>query len=204
MGAGVNEDSMQECNDGNDSFNKELISYINNDDVTAVVEDNLSLSLSQSEVETTPCQDNSQPELEPHNPSSPVSSQQYQDKPNHQTSLYFKLVVDNIDKNTTPRYMRCDKQTSSLHYFHVYAVSDRVDVSQSSNQISMIDSNSIDFNALLPSVEDVNNLKANLGILVSRVLVKHIKKLQSYASGTVDHILHKYSKQMSQKSRVYI
>ena len=110
MGAGVNEDSMQECYDGNDSINKELISYINNDDVTAFGEDNLSLSLSQSEVEPTPCQDNSQPELEPRNPSSPVSSQRYQDKPNHQTSLYFKLVGDNIDKNTKPRYMRCDKQ----------------------------------------------------------------------------------------------
>ena len=76
-------------------------------------------------------------------------------------------------------------------------------MSQSSNQISMIDSNSIDFNALLPSVEDVNNLKANLGILVSRVLVKHIKHLQSYASGTVDHILHKYSKQKSRVVSIY-
>eukprot|EP00731_Ephydatia_muelleri_P026207 Em0018g307a len=40
----------------------------------------------------------------------------------------FRLVGDNIDKTIGPRDMRLNNQSKSLHYFHVYAVKDRVDV----------------------------------------------------------------------------
>ena len=43
--------------------------------------------------------------------------------------LTYQLVGDNIDKNVRPRDMRSDHQTRSLHYFHTYAVRDRVDIS---------------------------------------------------------------------------
>lgn len=43
------------------------------------------------------------------------------------TSLPFKLVGDNIDKNVRPRYLRSSiHRTESLHYFHSYAVRDRI------------------------------------------------------------------------------
>ena len=32
----------------------------------------------------------------------------------------YKLVLDNIDKNVKPRFMRSDSQTLSLHYVQVY------------------------------------------------------------------------------------
>ena len=38
----------------------------------------------------------------------------------------FKIVGDNIDKTVRPRHMRSDRQAESLHYFHSYAVKDRV------------------------------------------------------------------------------
>ncbi len=41
----------------------------------------------------------------------------------------FKIVGDNIDKTIRPREMRSDHQTRSLHYFHSYAVRDRIDIS---------------------------------------------------------------------------
>ena len=41
----------------------------------------------------------------------------------------FKLVGDNIDKNFKPRYMTSDRQTKSLHFFHSYAVKDRINLS---------------------------------------------------------------------------
>ncbi len=40
----------------------------------------------------------------------------------------FKIVGDNIDKNVKPRDMRSDYQTRSLHYFHAYAVRDRLNL----------------------------------------------------------------------------
>ena len=43
----------------------------------------------------------------------------------------FHLCGDNIDKNIKQRYFRTDKPsgTKSLHYFHYYAVKDRIDFS---------------------------------------------------------------------------
>ena len=119
------------------------------------------------------------------------------------TRCYFKLVGDNIDKNVKPRYMRSDNQTKSLHYFHVYAVADRVDTSQSSNQTTIIwDPQGVNLQVLLPSIDDEMIMKENFSTLISRVLVKHMKHLQSYTSIVSQHILHKYSKEMSEKSQV--
>ena len=40
----------------------------------------------------------------------------------------FKLVGDNIDKNVCPQDTRADNQTRSFHYFHTFAIKDRVDL----------------------------------------------------------------------------
>ena len=117
-------------------------------------------------------------------------------------TCYFKLVGDNIDKNVKPRYMRSDNQTKSLHYFHVYAVEDRVNSNQMSNQMHMIDPKMVDLDMLLPSNDDGKIMETNFCTLISRVLVKHMKHLHPYASSINQHILHKYSEEMSQKSKV--
>ena len=41
----------------------------------------------------------------------------------------FMFVGDNIDKNVNPRFQRCENRGQSLHYFHGYALRDRVDLS---------------------------------------------------------------------------
>ena len=43
-------------------------------------------------------------------------------------TLSYKIVGDNIDFNIVPRYMRIDHKLNSLHYFHSYAVCDRIGV----------------------------------------------------------------------------
>lgn len=42
-------------------------------------------------------------------------------------SASYKIVGDNIDKNITPSFQRLDHQTKSVHYFHAFAVKDRID-----------------------------------------------------------------------------
>ena len=42
----------------------------------------------------------------------------------------YKIVGDNRDKNIKPRYMRTNYKVKSLHYYHYYAVLDRIDVSE--------------------------------------------------------------------------
>lgn len=40
-----------------------------------------------------------------------------------------KVVGDNLDKNVNPRYRRQGKQTLSMHFYHSYAIRDRVSIS---------------------------------------------------------------------------
>ena len=85
--------------------------------------------------------------------------------------------------------MRSDKQTKSLHYFHVYAVADRVDTSQSTTIIW--DPQGVNLKVLLPSIDDERIMKENFSTHISRVLFKHMKHLQSYTSIVSQHILHR-------------
>ena len=43
---------------------------------------------------------------------------------------------DNIDKNIRPSLQRFDNKTNSLHYFHYYAILDRLDLSACSEIVS--------------------------------------------------------------------
>ena len=56
----------------------------------------------------------------------------------------FCLVGDNIDKTIGPRDMRLNNQSKSLHYFHVYAVKDRVDVRHLSPSVTMLSPGDMD------------------------------------------------------------
>ena len=40
--------------------------------------------------------------------------------------MTYQIVGDNIDKNVKPKTMTSEHQTRSLHYFHAYAVRDRI------------------------------------------------------------------------------
>ena len=114
----------------------------------------------------------------------------------------YKLVGDNIDKNVRPRQMRSDVQNRSLHYFHSYAVRDRVYMSQFSNDIEVRDTASINLQEVLPTCKDEEILRKNFAILVGRTLVKYIPCLAQHGNELGKHIPHEFSKEMSQKSEV--
>ena len=114
----------------------------------------------------------------------------------------FKLVGDNIDKTVKPRDMRLSHQSSSLHYFHVYAVKDRVDFFFFFCNVDLIDRTTIDTTLFLPSAEDTSVLFANFKELIGRVLSRDILHDEDLFSLTKGHIEHKYSEQMSKKSEV--
>lgn len=116
--------------------------------------------------------------------------------------LCYKLVGDNIDKNVKPRDMRADHQSQSLHYFNMYAVQDRVDLSHLSNEPRIIDPDEIDFHTFMPSAEDYEAISNNFSVLISRILVEHLPHLSKYAAAVPKSIKHKYSKEMSKKSNV--
>ena len=77
----------------------------------------------------------------------------------------FKIIGDNVDKNVKPSFMRINTSTPSLHYFHSYAVLDRVDLSGIPD---IQPPGTCDLLALLPSSGDVDMLKQHFSVLISR------------------------------------
>ena len=79
----------------------------------------------------------------------------------------FKIVGDNIDKNICPSHQRLDHQTQSLHYFHLFAVCDRIDLSAYSDQAPAIPP-AIDPATITSTASDLPSFQWECEILVSR------------------------------------
>jgi len=84
---------------------------------------------------------------------------------NNQKLCGFTIVGDNIDKNFRPSYQRQDRQTKSVHYFHSYAVKNRVDVSALSDARPPA---VLSADVILPTQSDVDKLLSDFEILTSR------------------------------------
>jgi len=67
----------------------------------------------------------------------------------------FKLVGDNIDKNYRQSLHRVDKKTTSIHYFHHYAMRDCVDFSGCSETLP---TNPIDVEKFIINMDDLAKL----------------------------------------------
>ena len=80
----------------------------------------------------------------------------------------FKIVGDNFEKNFHRTFQRLDYQTVSRHYFHLYAVKDRIDLSHLSDVPR--DGTCIDIPQLLPLDNDHTEMKKNFSVLISRYI----------------------------------
>ncbi len=133
--------------------------------------------------------------------SSPSSSK-LSESEDHRSALLlyptFKLVGDNMDKHE----MRVDVQAQSLHYFNMYAVRDRVDVSHLPDAPALPDPAEINVKAVLPSAEDHEAILRNFTILAECVVKKYMPFFTNFAFGLERHIEHQYYQEMSQKSEV--
>jgi len=47
----------------------------------------------------------------------------------------YKIVFDNLDKTIKPRFMRAKYQTKSLHLVHSFAMKNRIDFSEFSDEM---------------------------------------------------------------------
>ena len=113
----------------------------------------------------------------------------------------YILTGDNIDKNVTPRDMRADYQTKSLHYFHAYAALNRIDFTGLSKETptSRLLRN-LEISAFLPSVTDCQAVRENYIVLFARVICETLTAFYPFQKCVPVHILHKYSANMSTKS----
>lgn len=141
------------------------------------------------------------PQQKPSSTVSPgVASPSVQSDP-RQGWMGFKIVGDNIDKTVRPRHQTLEKRTQSLHYFHSFAVKDRIDMSCISDVKPGL-SLSSPLMTLLPTEHDIENLKENCTVLASRVLAQYIPAFQQFKESVAKHIPHQYQQEMSCKSDV--
>lgn len=145
----------------------------------------------------------SPPLLPEHQPLACSSPSKQADLP--ATCYGYKLVGDNIDKTVKPRYMRSDRQAQSLHYFHFFAVKDRVPSIGLSDIPPSAPCHTTDelYRCLMPSNDDSDALHSNFETHVARILVTHLPVMKLAFDDIVDwHIKHPHYKQMSQRSDV--
>ena len=135
-----------------------------------------------------------------------TSSKMECDLPKKAPLLGYKIIGDNIDKMVKARYMRdegyCNK---SLHYFHSFAIQNRIDLSSypDVHPHTCMDSPSRRASALLPSEEDDGILRTNIVTLVSRILTEHMSFFKYTFDDVVDwHMKHLYYAEMSSASIV--
>ena len=98
--------------------------------------------------------------------------------------------------------MRINNQTKSLHYFHAFAVKDRINFSDITNNAELVFPDDIDYSVFYPNDDDDAQLVSNFQTLVTRIFVEHIPHLQHMFGKVTHNIQHKYSKNMSIKSTV--
>lgn len=120
----------------------------------------------------------------------------------------FRLCGDNVDKTIRQRYVRSDsdaRSSSSVHYFHSYAVADRIDFSNLSENVPFeptLDSRD-EALLVLPSIEDDKALHENFKILISRILYENMEYFKHTFDGSVTwHIKHCHYDEMSKKSDI--
>lgn len=115
----------------------------------------------------------------------------------------YKIVFDNIDKTVTPRFMRQDAKTQSLHYVQIFSVKSRIDYSSLSTISKIVSQNEINLYDILPTETDYKLLKQNFSTLVARTLVEYMPFFKEDYKGLIpQHIPHQYSRNMSTKSEV--
>ncbi len=86
----------------------------------------------------------------------------------------------------------------------ILAVKSRVSHPPSPAVLSPPNVTALTVDQLLPTKDDISNIKDNLEILVSRTLCKYIKCLQRFKGSVCSHIAHVHTQEMATKSEVIV
>lgn len=96
--------------------------------------------------------------------------------------------------------MTMEHQRKSLHYFHSYAVFNRIDFSDLASDQPIADVSTLSLSTYLPDTTDCAKLRENYAILLARVVVEEMPYFRVFRDCVVKHIKHLYSSEMKAKS----
>jgi hypothetical protein len=110
-----------------------------------------------------------------------------------------QFIGDNINKQKRVRDERCDNLSKMMNMYSILVSKCRMP-SYLSKTGTVANLQSLKWNSFLPSREDVVYVKHNLIVLTFRLLMKFFHDLTPYSKCVPEHILHKYSDIMADKS----
>ena len=116
----------------------------------------------------------------------------------------IKFWGDNVDKKRKVRDVRSDHQGEMVHMYSILVGKSRTPAPSLSHSGHVSKLSQVPTSNFLPTCEDVNKVKANLIIIVSRVLTQYITALIPLSKAIPKHIIHQYSTEMSKKSEVVV
>ena len=112
---------------------------------------------------------------------------------------YVQIIADNVDKRKSVRDVRSDSQAKLHHMNSMIAVKARIPP-PTVDRFTPIVLEKIAISTFLPSISDIQSLRRNLVILISRILCKYIKGLACILDVMPKHILHTHTDNMAKKS----
>ena len=113
-----------------------------------------------------------------------------------------RIVGDNWDLEVKARYQTKSQNNKSLHYFHAYAVKDRVVAQGLDNKRPQKSIGEIEMQEFLPTPEVQEAIVSDLVNIIPRVLVKYLTPYSTFKKAVIYHIPHPHSKEMVEKSEV--
>ena len=102
------------------------------------------------------------------------------------------------------RDVRVDHKGDMVHMYSLLAARSRLPPLDLSRTGQVADMMSLPWESFLPSQGDVDRIRKNHVVLVSRLLAQYFKDLSPLSKSVPKHIEHKYSEQMSTKSDVVV
>ena len=113
----------------------------------------------------------------------------------------FTIAFDNIDLEINAKNMTMSKQNRDVHWMNHKMFVNRVSGNSQAHEGPRYDLSLVSNCSFLPCVIDLQRQRFNCSVLVSRVLMEYFDALKPLNDVCIQHIPHKYSKQMSEKSR---
>ena len=117
----------------------------------------------------------------------------------------FYTVNDNFNCKTTVKNMRVDHRNKQHNWFASIVVFERIDFSHLDNVRSLGDIQNFSNENYLLTSEEIKKLQSDFKVLVGRIFLGFFKQPQFAAVKKLvpQHILHRYTNEMSSKSEVF-
>lgn len=114
----------------------------------------------------------------------------------------YQIIGDNVDLHQRASHQSMDRRNNDHHWFHLYAVKDRITGIDLPNDSPVADVAHLPLHIFLPTVEECNTLQNVFGVLIAHVITDKISYLHPCKDVVSTHIPHKYSNAMKQKSEM--